>query len=243
MPPSGFHVVSRDVETRSIACLPQAGVSTVRSIFKPKHQKMTYFYARATRLPKILLKITIAVGICTILCVEARAQAVADTAAAPAASGQVSKLTVGDTIPAHLWHLPLPHWNGPTTAATITLNDFNDRKLILLDFWASYCMTCLSGFPLLDSLQRVHKRELQVLLVNPEPVKDTPGRILGMYTRRFDQAPALPIVFPDTEVHRYFQIEAIPRYVWIDRSGVIQAITAKAEVTAASIHAFLTNQL
>lgn len=55
---------------------------------------MTYHYASGPLLPKILLKITIAIGICTVLCVEARAQAAADTSAAPAASGRPDTLHI-----------------------------------------------------------------------------------------------------------------------------------------------------
>src|SRR5690606_22173725 len=40
---------------------------------------------------------------------------------------------IGDTIPEELWNLPMQVVNHPTGKDTITLNDYRDKKLIILD--------------------------------------------------------------------------------------------------------------
>src|SRR5690606_33195356 len=54
-----------------------------------------------------------------------------------AAEGQteIKPLQIGDTIPEALWSLPLQVINHPEGKDTITLNDYRDKKLIILDFW------------------------------------------------------------------------------------------------------------
>lgn len=43
-------------------------------------------------------------------------------------------------------------------------------KLIVLDFWATWCGPCIASFPHLDSLQKKYRKQIQVAAVSDEPI-------------------------------------------------------------------------
>lgn len=61
---------------------------------------------------------------------------------------QMPRLQIGDTIPEELWNLPLQVVNHPEGKDIITLHDFRDKKLIIMDFWSTYCGSCYYTFPI-----------------------------------------------------------------------------------------------
>src|SRR3546814_926779 len=93
-------------------------------------------------------------AVLTTMCLYAVKQVSAQEAE-PAATAvtDIKPLQVGDTIPEHLWHLPLQVVNHPEGRDTITLNDYRG-KLIILDFWGRYCPACIRALPVLDSLNK-----------------------------------------------------------------------------------------
>ena len=62
---------------------------------------------------------------------------------------QQKALKIGDTIPEEIWTTPLPMGNSPEKTTTLA----KDRdKLILLDFLATWCGSCLKNFPKMEEL-------------------------------------------------------------------------------------------
>jgi len=64
----------------------------------------------------------------------------------------ITPLVIGDTIPDVLWHLPLQVVNHPEGKDTVTLNDYRNKKLIVLDFWATWCKPCIKSVMKLDTI-------------------------------------------------------------------------------------------
>src|SRR5690606_27790543 len=113
-----------------------------------------------------------------IMCLYAVKQVSAQEAEpAATAVADVQPLQIGDTIPEALWHLPLQVVNHPEGKETITLNDYRDKKLVILDFWATWCKSCIEGFPKLEAYQRKYADDLGVLLVNARQTGDDSNRI------------------------------------------------------------------
>jgi thiol-disulfide isomerase/thioredoxin len=111
-------------------------------------------------------------------------------------------------------------------------------KLIILDFWSTWCSSCIKGFPELDSIQRKFANKIQILLVNPKKENDSKRSVEIVIDRVNDWSGKklkLPVVFQDTVLTKYFQFQTIPHCVWINQQGVVVAITGKEDVTAGNI--------
>ncbi len=92
-------------------------------------------------------------------------------------------------------------------------------KVVIIDFWATWCSSCIEGFPRLDSLQRKFKNEIQVLTVTDE----TEPRIKRYLS---NHKMSLPIVIDTSRaINDSFPHKVIPHTILIDKTGVIRAIT------------------
>ncbi|EKB48195.1 redoxin domain-containing protein [Cecembia lonarensis] len=115
------------------------------------------------------------------------------------------------------------------------LSDFKD-KIVILDFWATWCAPCIKSFPQLEELQNKFGEELQIITITDDPEE----RINRFLEKREMN---LPIVIDEKrELAKVFPHRAIPHTVVIDKSGVIKAITTSSEITEELIYKVLNNQ-
>ncbi len=136
-------------------------------------------------------------------------------------------LKVGDTLPPELWSMPLQVVNHPEGNETLTLNEYKD-KLIILDFWATWCAPCIKSLAKLDTLQKEFGEQLAVIPITYENA----DKVLPFLTKRGYQ---LPSVINDSTLKRYFPHRSIPHYVWIGMGNVVKAITGSEDVTVETI--------
>lgn len=145
--------------------------------------------------------------------------------------GKTQQLKAGQALPA----IQLPMLNYP--AQTINTTAFKG-KLLLVDFWATWCSHCIKKFSLLDSMQRIYANELQVLLVNNRSTGDTKEK-LALFFNRYKTAQGnstiLPTAFNDTVFKKLFPHFNLPHYAWIDKNGRFITATGPDEVTPANI--------
>ena len=99
------------------------------------------------------------------------------------------------------------------------LKDFKG-KVLLINFWATWCPPCLAEMPELVKLQKEHKaRGLQIIGVTYEP---EPPRDVRRLARKFKLN--YPVLFGTSAMSDAYQIgEALPTTVVIDRNGKIRA--------------------
>jgi thiol-disulfide isomerase/thioredoxin len=158
-----------------------------------------------------------------------------------AQSPPVKALHIGDTVPDITISNIL---NYKTTSAS--LSDFKG-KLIILDFWSSWCSSCIALFPHLDSLQRSFEGQLQVFLVNTKSAefKDDAAKIKKIITRVNEitgNKITLPVIYNSAILDAYFPCIILPHEVWISSEGKVLAITGADAVTSQNISAFLNEQ-
>ncbi|MCF0075408.1 redoxin domain-containing protein [Dyadobacter sp. CY261] len=119
------------------------------------------------------------------------------------------------------------------SSPTVSLADFRG-KLLILDFWASWCGPCVKMIPVLDSLQHQFDGKVQILSITYEKEKEIRS-FFSKYDRRNLKRIGVPGVTGDTVISRLFEFNAVPHYVWVDGSGVIRAFTGMQELTADNI--------
>lgn len=98
---------------------------------------------------------------------------------------------------------------------TIKLSDYKG-KIVILDFWATWCPPCRRGVPDLISIQKEFKKDVVVIgisLDREKTIKDVPGFMK-------DYGINYPVVYGDDKVTiDYGGIRSIPTSFVIDKKG------------------------
>jgi thiol-disulfide isomerase/thioredoxin len=143
-------------------------------------------------------------------------------------------LKVGDHVPDIPFTSILNY--GPKV---LRLSDFKD-KIVVLDFWATWCSSCLAMMPEERRLQQLMPDSLQIILVNPKSTKDTHDKIAKFFVSRNHQYD-FPSIDEDTILSKLFPAQAVPHYAWI-RNNIVVAIPEPEDLNAANIRAVMRNE-
>ncbi len=155
---------------------------------------------------------------------------------------EIQALGIGDTIPQSLWNLQMPVYNDSKGRSTISLSDYQDNKLIIVDFWATWCTNCIESFPKLDQLKATFKSDFDVLLVNCKRTRDDQARIdrvLKKYKDNYQLNVQFPYIIGDTIFNALFPHRGIPHVVWIGNDRVVKAITYTTELQEDNVRQIL----
>jgi thiol-disulfide isomerase/thioredoxin len=97
-------------------------------------------------------------------------------------------------------------------------------KVMLLDFWASWCGYCIEGFPVLKEMQESHAPNLQVISINTdEPSAIAAARkVVASHDMPWEQVMSGKGL--DDPLWMIFQglDHSMPQYVIIDREGIVR---------------------
>jgi thiol-disulfide isomerase/thioredoxin len=110
---------------------------------------------------------------------------------------------------------PAPRFHAKSMDGEKFSNDSLKGKVVLLQFWATWCKFCRGDQPVVDELTREFAdRGLVVLAVDYLESKKTVNRYLSQMPR------ACKIVLTeDTNLVAMYQAKSFPLYVLIDRDG------------------------
>ncbi|RYD97156.1 MAG: TlpA family protein disulfide reductase [Sphingobacteriales bacterium] len=152
-------------------------------------------------------------------------------------------ITIGDSIPASIMQQILKPIAGVKGTEKISLNSYAG-KAIILDLWGSWCGTCISRFPHVDSLNKAYSDELQFLLVNTSSRDKDPKEVQAFVKRYLsDKANfSVPFISQSPAFNAVFFARALPHYVWIGKDRKVKAITDWLQVTPANIEKLIANQ-
>lgn len=140
-------------------------------------------------------------------------------------------LKIGDKVPEEVWNLPLQVVNHPDGKEVITLNDYRG-KLIILDFWATWCSSCVIYMPNILDLKSRFDDDINILLVTHEDKRLTKDFLSSNATMK---PLGLSSIVDGKVLRDIFPHKSIPHYVWIDNEGMVQAVTASHQVTYSNI--------
>ena len=131
---------------------------------------------------------------------------------APATAG-VQPLAVG--TPAPPFQLPMLDGKGaPVSVAALR------GKVVLINFWASWCGPCRKEMPILEQLNRQYgKRGVVIVGVNVEPDRSA----------ALEWLKETPVSFPvlsdaDSHVSAAYHVEGMPNTVILDRKGNVRYV-------------------
>lgn len=95
-----------------------------------------------------------------------------------------------------------------------------EDKIVLVDFWASWCGPCLANIPKIDSLQHKYKdKGFAILGVSID--KDRKAWLKALATEKMSWQNVIEAKAMEGMSVKYFQISDIPRYVILGKGGVI----------------------
>lgn len=136
-----------------------------------------------------------------------------------AAAQPISPLKVGDAIPEALWNMPLQVINHPQGKKTIKLKDYRDKKLIILDFWATWCSPCVASIDKLEPLYHQNSKNLMLLPIAAHDESEKAATFMN------EKQWKIPSVY-DGDKKLYTQVfpppygSGIPYMVWIKDNKV-----------------------
>jgi thiol-disulfide isomerase/thioredoxin len=111
-------------------------------------------------------------------------------------------------------------------------------RVIIIDFWGTGCLACIASFSKIDSLQKLFKDKIQIVLVNKES-EDSTRKFFRVHKKI--RLPSVPIIAGDTVLNTWFPHEYVPHAIWIDQQGIIRAITDGYNITKTHIEQLLNS--
>lgn len=148
-------------------------------------------------------------------------------------SSPVKALAVGEQVPdvplANLLHYP---------ADTARLSDFRG-KLVIVEFWASWCGTCLLTLPKMEALQQTFGDSIRVLTVTSQPQEEVEA---FLSRNPVGKRMTLPIVLGNERLQELFPYKAVPHLVWIAPDGTLLSQTGPYDATPETVRRLLRGQ-
>jgi len=90
-------------------------------------------------------------------------------------------------------------------------------KIVVLDFWATWCGPCIAAMPGLAALAREHAAEVEVIAIN----LDDAAEARAIFDRSGYQ---MRLVADDGTISQRYGVTTIPHTVVIDRAGIVRSV-------------------
>jgi thiol-disulfide isomerase/thioredoxin len=173
------------------------------------------------------MKKTLQSGVMAALCLFLWSNAVAQNAGTQT-NPAIKEVKIGQRMPdvllTNLYNYKTPR---------IDLADLQ-AKLIILDFWATWCTPCVSMMPKMDSLQQEYQGDVQFISVSYQTGKEVSG-FMQQLEKRKNVHYTVPYATDDNQLRLMFPHKTLPHYVWISANGTVIAITGAEEITGANL--------
>jgi thiol-disulfide isomerase/thioredoxin len=133
----------------------------------------------------------------------------------PVAAADAGPAPLGEFVPAS------PPWPAPQASfadaqgKTLSLADFAGR-LVLVNFWATWCAPCRKEMPSLERLQTRLGDKITILAIS----EDSGGqKAVAPFVARFGITALRTYLDPTSAVGRAFKVDGLPTSFLVDRQG------------------------
>jgi thiol-disulfide isomerase/thioredoxin len=99
-------------------------------------------------------------------------------------------------------------------------------KVVLVNFWATWCGPCKAEMPDLQEVYEQHKDQLVVLAVNAESnsVEET-RRLVTDFRDELNLTFPIVLDTPEGSVFNQYKLQGLPDSFFVDREGVVRSIS------------------
>lgn len=149
---------------------------------------------------------------------------------AVAARGQALK--EGDVVPAFTLSQVVNRASGAFTSTEAK------GKVLIVEFWGTWCGPCIPALVHLDSLQQAFPRDIQVIGV----ADDSEQRLRTFLARRPVQTALAAAADHSLPIYQYFPHNMVPHTIVIGKDQRVLAITRPGELTATALQSILAGK-
>lgn len=122
------------------------------------------------------------------------------------------------------------------SVAESTFQQLND-KLLVVDFFGTWCIPCIKALPKLSALQEKYKGQINIVLVSDEPEEKL--KTFLSKQKNF----TLPVIVDEQGIFtKLFQPPAYPYTAIVGKNGKVLAISTQEEMNETSIEKWLKEQ-
>ncbi len=115
---------------------------------------------------------------------------------------------------------PAPNFQlADLSGRSVSLDQFRG-KIVMLDFWATWCGPCRVTMPVLEKLQREYSKDLTLLAINLEEPRD---QVRNYVAGRNISSTVL--LDEDGKVGQAYGSDSIPMQVLIDQQGIVRRVS------------------
>ncbi|NJD21704.1 MAG: TlpA family protein disulfide reductase [Melioribacter sp.] len=112
----------------------------------------------------------------------------------------------------------------------VSLSDLKG-KIVILDFWATWCGPCKASFPLMKKTLEKYSdnNNVEFLFVNTWEKSGEPGENASKYLKE-NKYPFHCIIDPDGKITAQYEVMAIPTKIFIDKEGKMRYKSTGADL-------------
>ncbi|MBE3142864.1 MAG: TlpA family protein disulfide reductase [Planctomycetes bacterium] len=109
---------------------------------------------------------------------------------------------------------------------TVRLSDLKG-KVVVLDFWATWCAHCKSAFPALEKIYEKYQDNPDVVILAIDTQEADTGADLAVRIKNYftENHFTFPVLFDDISLNKKYNLGGLPTQIMIDRHGLIRSRT------------------
>lgn len=156
-------------------------------------------------------------------------------ATAMVANAQYTPLKIGATIPEVFWDTSFEVVNAPQKNMTLAADR---NKLILLDFWGTWCSACIINFPKMEELQKQYAGQIKIVAVTSQERAVVEQFFASKNGKQYNK---ILSVVGDKMMRSLFPHTGVPFIVWIKDGKIINTTNAE-QVTQKTVKEVLDGE-